>query len=382
MARQRQREKKLATGIYRRADGRIKIRTYIDGKQREKTLEEGTTLNEAKRIRAEMMGDPGSVSSPEQPRRTTVADFAETWVRTHVSRKRASTRKSYVDCLVLHILPRIGHIPVEDMRRSVVDELARDFEEAEKPNGDLYAYATIATWWRTAMVLLRDMAVEYGIPDPTQRIQAPQKRAGGDHQEKRTLNPQQLGALLRAVQQRAPQRYAEVATLAFTGCRWGELVALRWSDIGPSGAISVELSHVLGETNSTKTDEPRIVLVPDLVLEALDAHRQWMMRSQHPGLASGLCFPSDVGTHRTHGALTKTLRAAAKACGIDQTVSALVLRRTYNTILRRAGVEDTVVRAQMGHATEEMGRHYNDVSAWTPEQREAAKTMERLVTQR
>lgn len=382
MARQRQREKKMATGIYRRHDGRLKLRTYQDGKQRETTLEEGTSLAEAKRIRAEMIAGQSSGSSPAEPKRTTVADFAEEWVRTHVARLRASTRKSYVDCLVLHILPRIGHMPVEDVRRSVVDELARDFEDAEKPNGDLYAYATIATWWRTSMVLLRDMAVEYGIPDPTQRVQAPQRRAGGDHQEKRTLTPAQLGALLRAVQHQQPQRYAEVVVLAFTGCRFGEMVALRWSDIGPSGAISVELSCVLGETNSTKTDDPRVVLVPDMVLEALAAHREWMIRTQHQGLATGLCFPSDVATNRSHGALHKTLRAAADACGIDQRVGPLVLRRTYNTILRRAGVEDTVVRAQMGHSTEEMGRRYNDASAWTPEQREAAKTMERLVTQR
>ena len=83
--------------------------------------------------------------------------------------------------------------------------------------------------------------------------------------------------------------YLEVA--AATGCRRGELLALRWSDIVDGCAIiarsltqtfrivqtpegkSVKVHDVL-EFKCTKTEKPRPVVLPESAITALEAHRK------------------------------------------------------------------------------------------------------------
>jgi integrase len=68
--------------------------------------------------------------------------------------------------------------------------------------------------------------------------------------------------------------YLELASA--TGCRRGELLALRWSDIVDGCAI---IARSLTQTNeglefkSTKTEKPRPVFLPESAITALDAHR-------------------------------------------------------------------------------------------------------------
>lgn len=75
-----------------------------------------------------------------------------------------------------------------------------------------------------------------------------------------------------------------------------------------------------------------------------------------------LVFPSRSGGLREPGSLHKPLALAAERAGIDQRVGPLVLRRTFNTLLLRAGVDQTVLRSQMGHCSPEMTARYAGVS--------------------
>ena len=71
------------------------------------------------------------------------------------------------------------------------------------------------------------------------------------------------------------QAYLEVA--AATGCRRGELLALRWSDIsGGRLWISRSLCQTKGklEFKGTKTEKPRPVTLPPSTIGVLEAHRK------------------------------------------------------------------------------------------------------------
>ena len=63
---------------------------------------------------------------------------------------------------------------------------------------------------------------------------------------------------------------------AATGCRRGELLALRWSDIVDGGAMiarSLTQTRDVLEFKGTKTEKPRPVALPASAPIALDAHR-------------------------------------------------------------------------------------------------------------
>src|ERR1035438_140977 len=69
--------------------------------------------------------------------------------------------------------------------------------------------------------------------------------------------------------------YLQVA--AATGCRRGELLALRWSDIVDGGAMiarSLTQTRQILDFKGTKTEQPRPVALPASALIALDALRR------------------------------------------------------------------------------------------------------------
>ena len=72
-------------------------------------------------------------------------------------------------------------------------------------------------------------------------------------------------------------------------------------------------------------------------------------------------FPSRVGTLRTSSSLDAPLEKARRRAGVGFKVTAQVLRRTFNTLMLGAGVDRIVLRAQMGHCSEEMTERYSGV---------------------
>jgi len=181
--------------------------------------------------------------------------------------------------------------------------------------------------------------------------------------EQRTLTDEELAGLVDACREEYPQRYAEVATLGYTGVRAGELYALEWDDIDLArGRIVISTSVWRGKhVTSTKTQDPRRVAAPDLVIEALEKHRERLMREQHPGLEQGLVFPADGGGYRLPQSIGKTLRSLEDDVESDVHLTPQVLRRTYNNLLRKAQVDRVVLREQMGHTDEPMTERYSSV---------------------
>jgi len=192
--------------------------------------------------------------------------------------------------------------------------------------------------------------------------------------------------VLAHIEKHAPQWYAAVLLDVFVGLRWGELSALRWSDIDEQhGVIRVERGNYEGRVGSTKTgndEDPNAKVVPLLpeIAEVLRARRQQMVAAQHPGLVEGWVFPTEKGSSTKGHPLRKVLEDALDACEIERRVTPHGLRHTANNELRRVA-NGEVVRAIIGHATEAMTHHYSHVGE--DEKREAVaivKGDERVVS--
>lgn len=357
-------DKKIDTGIYLLPDGRLKIhatgKSPLTGKiaHKRETLPQGATLPQAQLRRAEMVRELTTLPPAAPPPPTTVADYAERWLVRRSLRLKPGVAKLYAAILADHILPQLGHIAADALTRDQVADWIVSTEGARKGDGAQYSKNTLRNWWRVLAEILRDMAVDLELPDTTRRLRGPVSHVVADR-ETRTLSREQLAALIASARIVCAERVAEVCTLAYTGIRAGELYGLRWIDVDTERQIlHVVQSSSHGAITATKTGVGRDVAAPELVFEELAQHRRELIAEQHPGLATGLVFPSNIGGAREVGAIIKPLQRAAAHAGIDIHVTPQVLRRTLNTLLLAQGADRLVIRSQMGHTSEQMTKRY------------------------
>lgn len=353
-------------------DGRYYLEitlTSPNGKRvyRRHTCPHGLTLDEAQvelvRFRAQQRAQ---LQQQDQglAQVITVADYAERWLPIKAPDLGASTTDRYVRDLSHHILPVLGEKRIRSLTRIDVKAWVAHAQAKRKQDGELYSWETLEGWWRILRQLLQDARVDLSMAhDSTERVRGPKRRPGRVREEE-TLTRDQLAALLEAVRQGSPNRYAEVLCLACTGMRPGEMYALRVHHIDSSRRrITIETAHWRGqESGQTKGVDPRVVYAPPELLDALAKHRRHLLATQHPGLRSGLLFPSRKGTHRNSGSLAKPLAKACMQAGIVVRVSAQVLRRTFNTLMVEASVDRAVLWSMIGHSDERLTKRYAGVS--------------------
>lgn len=153
--------------------------------------------------------------------------------------------------------------------------------------------------------------------------------------------------------------YLEVG--AATGCRRGELLALRWPDI-VGGYVTIERS--LTQTRSglqfkeTKTEKPRRIVLPASAVAALEAHRkkQDEFRTKFGPDYRGdldLVFAQPDGTPLKPDSISATVSALFKRLKIPKPKgkSLHLLRHSHTSILLATGVPLPTVAERLGHSS-------------------------------
>ena len=358
-------------GIHQLPDQRWLIRVTtphpMTGKQvaRRKVLPATLTLNQASVARDELLAELVDEVAGSQLRtssQNSLGDYATQWLEAKAASVRPRVAEGYRHALTRRILPVLGAMPCADITRADVQAWVVWAEQRRTARGTTYARDTVQGWWRVASALLRDMAADFELPDPTRRVKPPTtgRRKVREH---RTLTQPQLTRLLQVVNAHLPEWHAEVFTLALTGMRPGELYGLQWKDIDLKGGVihvrkSVSSSPEGPKVLLPKTGDPREVAITAPVVEVLRAHR----RSQGRLDPKAIVFPSTFGGHRLPSVLLKILGLAGKLAGLPVRVGPQVLRRSYNTLLVERGVDPIVLRSQMGHTTAQMTERYSGVS--------------------
>jgi integrase len=113
---------------------------------------------------------------------------------------------------------------------------------------------------------------------------------------------------------------------------------------------------------TTKTNKARVVGVPGFLAARLTDYRARLVAEQHPGLSSGLMFPSRAGKPLASSRISDALRAACKAAGIKERFTSHGFRRSMTDLLREAEVDPVVATTIIGHDTSRMRRHYSNVA--------------------
>lgn len=364
---------------------RVQVRDASGAKQNRRRILEGSTLAEAllerERIRASLLRgestDEGLGAAPEpipvtengstanptarsissNPTATTTSrpslgDFAESWL----ARKKARgdleerTLERYATALD-HLSKRLVRTPVDE----VTPEMIEDWVAASTRR---FSPATINGWLRVLRACLKAARLP---SNPA--LEVPFLREPVNLEEPNALPPDQLKKLLTALSAHGHVIEAAAWTQALTGCRWQEVSAFRWDDLDrDQQVLFVRRKAVKGKlVPRTKTGVPRIVGVPPVLAKLLREHRRKLTESKHPGLASGLMFPSNVGTPLASSRISDALRAACKTAGIRQRFTSHGFRRSMTDMLRKARVDPVIAAAVVGHETERMRRHYSTI---------------------
>jgi integrase len=153
--------------------------------------------------------------------------------------------------------------------------------------------------------------------------------------------------------------YLELA--AATGCRRGELLALRWSDILNGCAI---ISRSLTQTGEglefkgTKTEKPRLVTLPESAIAMLDEHRKQqdeLRRKYGPDYRADLdlIFANPDGTPLKPDSISASVSAIFRRLKIRKPKGAALhlLRHSHTSILLAEGVPLAAVSARLGHSS-------------------------------
>lgn len=372
-------------GVEKRRDGRYRIRgEYRDprtGKRHEiDRIVAADSAAAAASVRAKLLAERTAGRGDEKPDRTTLADALAAWKRGKVLTLRPSTADRY-GTAIEKWTKAIGPYFLSQVRPDDVREVLMGWRDNDR------ATETINGRLR----VLRTFAKEARVPWIVEGVRAMPSTAGEiDEDEGRGLTLEELQRLIAAgptarktklgrIPRNWPRAWALVATLAWTGLRFGEASALRWSDVDLDGQrLYVRRAQWRGIIGHPKAKASKRVVPIDAVAETLREHREAMVRWQLPGVDSDLVFPSRIRgksiVANTHA--RKAMLACCTAAKIDlaERPALHALRHTINNLVRQHASE-AVRRAIIGHADEV--RTYTHVEI--EEQRAAMGAVVRLV---
>lgn len=299
-------------------------------------------------LRSELLSEATQATS-----RTRLSDYAFSWLSGKKNSLKFSALERYATALANHIVPALGDFYMDAIAPADVSRW-RDSQDA--------APRTVNSRLRILKTMFKDAVADLDLPrDPTARIKALSEPPAYTDDDPNLASPEDVHAVVLAAREVCPNHYPVIATIAFTGMRIGEALALRWSDIErDAGLIRIQSAQYRQIVGTTKTGKVRTVpLLPEHAA-ILDEHRRTLLRTQARGADGEWVFPSETGRPRFSSTLRKPLAKAVAAAGLTDRLTPHGFRRSFNDALRRH-TTGTVQRALTGHSTVQMAEHYSYV---------------------
>lgn len=333
--------------IRRRTDGRWEGRVSLPNGKRKSYF--GRTREEvAAKLVEGLKAAKDNLPVPSE--RITVGAFLAEWLAGVRSTVRPHTAVRYEQSIRLHVLPRIGRLPLARLEPKHLQALYAACL------ADGLAPATVRMVHAVVGRALGD-AVRWGNVTRNVALLVTPPRV--KHAEIRPLTAEQAQQLLEAA--RGTRWEAFYVLAVTTGMREGELLGLCWSDVNlDSGELSVRhtLRRMPGvglQLLEPKTDHSRrrVRLSATAVL-ALRKHRAGQaaerLRRGPAWEDQGLVFPAESGRPMDAGNLTRwSFWPLLTKAGLPR-IRVHDLRHTAATLLLSKGVNPKVVSELLGHS--------------------------------
>jgi integrase len=291
------------------------------------------------------------------PTKATLSEFLDRWDRDWASANvEGKTIERYRELLALYVLPHLGSWRIQKLRPVHLNELYAKLLREGGQNGRALAPRTVGHVHRLLHRALGHAATWGIIAQNPSAVVNPPKVPDG---EITILTEEQISTVLNHLNGRTLRPI--VSFLLGTGCRRGEVLALRWKDVNWSGSRacierSVEKTKKGGlrfKSPKTKKGRRNVSISPWLLAE-LRAHRA---RQQERRLSLGmgrapddsLVFARWDGSTRAPHWLTQKFALAMGELKIDCVLHAL--RHTHVSQLIAAGLDVVTISRRIGHAS-------------------------------
>lgn len=271
-------------------------------------------------------------------RQLLLSGYAASWLAARPDLK-IRTRELYQWLLEKYVVPQLGHLPLDEITPSVVRSWHAGLLRDAAPTPTRQAYSLLRAMLNTAVadeLLSRNACTVRG---------AGVSRAG----ERTTATVTQVHTLADAV----PPRYRKLILLAaWSGARWGELVALSPDrlDLEP-GTMTIDRQYVELRNGTLVLDTPksaagvRTVHIPPHLLPELAEHLECYTTPR-----SSVVFPNSKDEPIRRASFRSVWLLARRRAGLLE-LRFHDLRHTGNTLAAATGASTKELMARMGHAS-------------------------------
>ena len=285
----------------------------------------------------------------------TFEEFASRWLNRQ-TKYAPSTIAAYRRMLEV-VYPMIGGIRLNKLRPMALENMLSQLRKRKNRRGQPVRESTVQHYLSAVSAVLSDAKRNEIIQtNPARMIDLPTT----NRMEQHIPTVQEVQRLLQALSME-PRHFRVFYLLAMaTGCRRGELCALRWSDFrSVSGGFILTVSRsrssvpgkgiVEGSTKNGKSRE--VYLSSDLrgILLAYKRRKQMEADKQRRRLSPYL-FTDEHGQLIHPDTFTKRLRKIYDAIGFPREYHLHTLRHYFVTSLLHCGVDKQTVADLVGHA--------------------------------
>jgi len=323
------------------------------GRERRRWHPAGVDRDAAQRLAGRLAN---KATSSTRDRGLTLARYLrEQWLPAKRLNLRPSTWNGYARNLELHVIPRIGDIPLRRLRVEHLEVLYAELLAGGRADGKggldsksvLEAHGMVRKALRDATrrgLITRNVADDAHAPK--RRRPKPQVRA---------WTAEQLRTFLAAAE--THRLFAAFWLAATTRMRRSELLALRWDDLDPSTMTLsvhralVSVAYALHESPGKTSNACRSI---DLDRHTVEVLQSWRTRlGNEPGRPvrdADYLFPNPAGQATHPDLFTGAFKRVTARLDLPQ-LRLHDLRHTHATLLLKAGVPIKVVSERLGHAT-------------------------------
>jgi integrase len=369
-------------GIDTRAENVHRLRYRLDGKRFTKTIHGSLTDARKELRRLIRSGDVGEHIAPDK---VTLGEWIGRWfVLLNRQQTEGETRRRglvsnrtierYEQLLHGHVAPALGARPLQSIQASEIDDLYVALEKKLAPRTVAHLHSILGACFKAA--------VRKGLvaSSPVARAEAPQP---GESNHGTVLDKDQLRSLLEGF--RGSTLFPIVVTLALTGARRNEVLALQWQDLDVANktlrierAIEQTTKYELAIKEPKTKRGKRTIAIDDDLIALLCSEREKVLRI-FAGVPDGapvdlslmklpdgaLMFPTppapgesfSLTALRTPSTVTKALLRKVKGLGFPG-LRLHDLRGSHETLLLDNGTPIHVVAERCGHDPAVMLRSY------------------------
>ena len=323
--------------------------------------------------------------------RLTVSQLSKLWLENLISRKRApSTIQSY-EYSLMYILPRIGGLIVQDVRRGDIQRVFDDISKNEKMSAETVRH--IARGARS----LFSFAIKSGIIvySPFIKIDLPAARI----RPMIKYDAEQINKLVMGMREQRHVLYFLVVFCVMYGLRRGEAAAVRWCDIDfKTGIVNVRGSISCPNTDMfygpTKTTQSAdTISLSGWFLDDLKSEFQNRISEGKIYMPVDLSVTDHIVINKINplqfvsldensnvlrvGGIPGRLKRFQRANKLPET-SVHDLRKNYATILKESGVDISVISKALRHSSVNItARQY--IANTAPIKKQATTAMDNII---